>query len=66
MLNSHTPIDQVGAVAESCHVKTLLLNHIVPGVTPLSHLMRAQNGFSGKLIISEDLMQIGLGMPISS
>jgi ribonuclease BN (tRNA processing enzyme) len=60
MLNSHTPVEEVGKVAESCGVKTLVLNHIVPGVMPASRLQQASNGFSGNLIIGEDLMQINL------
>lgn len=61
MQQSHTPIDKVGAVARDCNVKTLVINHIVPGMTPMSHLLQAQQNFSGKLIIGEDLMEIGLG-----
>lgn len=61
MLNSHTPIEEVGTVAEMCGVKTLALNHLVPGVMPMSHLQQARRGFSGKLIVSRDLMQIDVG-----
>lgn len=61
MLTSHTAIDRVGAVAESCQVKTLVLNHIVPGNTPDSHLRESGGGFSGNLIVGEDLMEIGIG-----
>lgn len=61
MLNSHTPIEQVGTVAESCGVRTLVLNHLVPGVIPMSRLREARSGFSGKLIVGSDLMQIGVG-----
>ena len=61
MLGSHTTIDEVGTVAANCNVKTLVLNHIVPGNTPISHLLQAKQNFSGKLIIGEDLMQIGVG-----
>lgn len=60
MLHSHTPIEDVGTVAESCGVRTLVLNHIVPGMIPTSHLLQAQQGFSGRLVIGEDLMQIGV------
>lgn len=66
MLNAHTPIDAVGAVARDCNVKTLVLNHIVPGVTPVSRLLQAQRNFSGNLIIGEDLMQLGIGTPGSA
>ncbi len=59
MLNSHTPVEKVGAGgAESCGVKTLVLNHLMPGVMQMSHLQRARNGFSGKLIVGMDLIQI--------
>ncbi len=64
MLESHTTIDQVGTVAENCNVQKLVLNHIVPGNTPLSHLRQAKKNFSGKLIIGKDLMRIGLGRKI--
>lgn len=60
MLTSHTQIERVGQVATYCNVKTLVLNHIVPGMAPISHLQQAQQNFFGNLIISEDLMQIGV------
>jgi ribonuclease BN (tRNA processing enzyme) len=61
-LNSvHTKIAEVGGVAEDCGVKTLVLNHIVPGNAPVGHLVKAKQNFSGRLIIGNDLMQIGLG-----
>jgi ribonuclease BN (tRNA processing enzyme) len=61
MLQSHTSINDVGSVATDCGVRTLVLNHIVPGNTPKEHLLQAQGNFSGTLIIGEDLMQIGIG-----
>ncbi|HEY3275847.1 MAG TPA: hypothetical protein VGJ94_04440 [Syntrophorhabdaceae bacterium] len=61
MLSSHTTIEDVGAVAAGCQVKTLVLNHIVPGNTPISHLRQAKRNFTGRLIIGQDLMQIGIG-----
>ncbi len=60
-LQSHTAIDAVGSVATNCRVGTLVLNHIVPGNTPTAHLLQAKQNFSGKLIIGEDLMQLGVG-----
>ena len=59
--NSHTTIDLVGQVAEKAGVKALVLNHIVPGNTPISHLRQAKKNFYGELIIGTDLMQIGIG-----
>ncbi len=61
MLESHTAIDAVGQVATDCNVSTLVLNHLVPGNTPLAHLMQARQNFTGKLIVGEDLLQIGIG-----
>jgi ribonuclease BN (tRNA processing enzyme) len=60
MLNAHTQIECVGQVATYCNVKTLVINHIVPGMAPISHLQKAQQNFFGNLIISEDLMRIGV------
>ncbi len=57
----HTKIGEVGGVAEECGVRTLVLNHIVPGNAPVGHLVRAKRNFSGELIIGEDLMQISVG-----
>ena len=60
MQNAHTQIERVGQVAAYCNVKTLVVNHIIPGMTPISHLRQAQQNFPGNLIISEDLMRIGV------
>jgi hypothetical protein len=51
----------VGRVAEQCQAKTLVLSHIGPGNTPVSRLKEARKNFSGRLIIGEDLMEIGVG-----
>ncbi len=60
-ITAHTPISKVGKVAEDCRVKTLVLSHIAPGNTPVSRLKKAKQGFSGRLIVGEDLMEIGVG-----
>ncbi len=60
MLESHTSIDAVAEVANSCNVDMLVLNHIVPGNTPYSHLENAGQNLNANLVIGEDLMQIGL------
>ena len=56
----YTLIDDVGSVAHSTGVDTLVLSHIVPGNAPLAHLLGV-TGFSGQLIVGEDLMQIPVG-----
>lgn len=60
METAHTQVEYVGQVAAWCNVKTLVLNHIVPGMAPIPHLQQAKMNFPGNLIISEDLMEIGV------
>jgi len=60
LLNAHTPVDQVGKVAEAAGVAKLVLSHIVPGNATNDQLSAAKNGFSGELIIGQDLMTIPL------
>jgi len=62
-ITAHTSTADVGKVAESCGVKTLVLTHITPASAPVSRLKLAQQNFSGKLIVGEDLMEIGVGKP---
>lgn len=61
LLSAHTPVEEVGKVAESAGVSTLVLNHIVPGNARAEELMPAQRDFSGQLVIGEDLLQLGIG-----
>ena len=61
LLGSHTPIEEVGAVAERAGVETLVLNHLVPADNPPERWLEARDGFSGRLVVGEDLMQIGVG-----
>lgn len=61
LLLSHTTIEQVGPVAEAAGAKSLVLSHVAPGNNPRHRWMKAQEGYSGKLIIGEDLMELGVG-----
>jgi ribonuclease BN (tRNA processing enzyme) len=62
LLESHTTIEQVGRdVAEQAQAKNLVLTHLVPANNPVSRWQQAQKGYSGKLIVGEDLMQLGVG-----
>lgn len=65
LLESHTNVDDVGAVAESADVGTLVLNHLVPGdpaeVNDGQWRRCAQHGFSGKVVVGRDLMTVGVG-----
>lgn len=63
-MTAHTSSADVGKVARLCGVKTLVLSHIAPANASVSRLRRdAQKGFAGKLIVGEDLMEIGVGKP---
>lgn len=62
LLASHTTIEQVGRdVAEAAGVRTLVLSHLVPSNVDVKSLRAAAQGFSGDLVIGEDLMQLGVG-----
>lgn len=62
LLESHTTIEQVGRdVAEKASAKTLVLSHLVPGNNPVEAWQRAQEGYSGKLIVGTDLRKIPVG-----
>jgi ribonuclease BN (tRNA processing enzyme) len=61
LLESHTVIEDVGGVGERAGARKLVLNHMVPVTNPESRWMEAQQGFSGKLVVGRDLMELGLG-----
>ncbi|MFF5105849.1 MBL fold metallo-hydrolase [Streptomyces sp. NPDC000134] len=62
LLTSHTTIDQVGRdVAEPAGVRQLVLNHLVPATNPARRWKAAQKGYSGKLVVGEDLLTLGVG-----
>jgi ribonuclease BN (tRNA processing enzyme) len=62
LLEAHTTIEQVGRdVAEPAAVKNLVLTHLVPGSAPRARWQKAQRGYSGRLIVGEDLMRLGVG-----
>ncbi len=63
LLSSHTEIAEVGKVAEAARVKTLVLSHLVPGNNPDELWLEAGKGFSGRLIVGQDLDVIGIGSP---
>jgi ribonuclease BN (tRNA processing enzyme) len=60
-LNAHTPVEEVGKIAEAAQASILVLNHIVPGNARADELAPAQRGFSGRVVIGEDLLQLGVG-----
>ncbi|TYK51015.1 MBL fold metallo-hydrolase [Actinomadura decatromicini] len=62
LLASHTTIEQVGRdVAQKARARNLVLTHLVPMNNPINRWRAAQRGYSGKLIVGQDLMQLGVG-----
>jgi len=65
LAESHTDVNEIGALAETAGVKNLVLNHLVPGspeaVTDGQWKRRAQRGYSGKVHVGRDLMAFELG-----
>jgi ribonuclease BN (tRNA processing enzyme) len=61
LVGKHTLIEDVGPIAERAGVGTLVLNHLIPATWPVDRFEEAQKGFSGRLIVGEDLDQIGIG-----
>ncbi|GAA4997793.1 MBL fold metallo-hydrolase [Streptomyces hyderabadensis] len=62
LLTSHTTIDQVGRdVAEPAGARQLVLNHLVPATNPARRWRAAQRGYSGRLVVGEDLLTVGVG-----
>jgi ribonuclease BN (tRNA processing enzyme) len=62
LMESHTPLEEVGKIAAEAGVKTLVLSHFVPAETPAVPddvwLAGAKAHFSGEVILAKDLMEI--------
>lgn len=62
LLDSHTTTEQVGRLASEAGVKTLVLNHFVPGgdasLTDAVWREAVAPHFSGELIVGRDLMEV--------
>ncbi len=59
LLAAHTPMSEVGQVATKAGVKTLVLDHFVPGTPPIPDKVwydAVKPHFRGRLIIGRDLM----------
>lgn len=63
LLEAHTAVEAVGAVAQASGVKTLVLSHLAPADSTESRWRRAQEGFSGRVMVGKDLMWLGIGAP---
>ena len=61
LLESHTVIEDLGPLAERTGARTTVLSHFVPVDNPERRWLEAGRGYSGRLVVGQDLMQIGIG-----
>jgi ribonuclease BN (tRNA processing enzyme) len=63
--DSHTPVDEVGLIAQEANVKHLVLSHFAPGdprAVPSAEWRReARRNWRGRLTVGEDWDVLGLG-----
>lgn len=64
LIDSHTSTEDVGRIAAAAEVKTLVLNHFVPGDDPLvsddDWTEGVKKHYAGKVIVAKDLMELML------
>ena len=59
LIASHTTIEQVGKdVGERAGAKNLVLTHLAPSDNPDGRWMQARRGYSGKVIVARELVEI--------
>jgi len=61
ILESHTPVEDVGRIAQEAGVKTLVLSHFVPATSADAErawLPLARKHFTGEVILGRDLLEI--------
>ncbi|MEP7364022.1 MAG: hypothetical protein ABI972_12265 [Acidobacteriota bacterium] len=62
ILSHHTPVDEVGRVAEAADVKTLVLSHFVPpedsAINEQMWIDAARTTFKGTIVAGRDLLEI--------
>lgn len=63
IVESHSPMEDVGAVAAEAHVKKLVLTHFVPTGAPSFDqpeiwIKGVRKTFNGEIVVGEDLMEI--------
>ena len=58
LVKSHSPVEEVGRIAQEAGVKTLVLSHLVPssGVADDIWIQGAAKTFKGEIIVARDLM----------
>lgn len=64
LLASHTVPEDVGKIAAAARVKTLVLNHLVPGddpsITDEMWTEGVKKHFNGRIIVGKDLMEVSI------
>ena len=64
ILSHHTLAEDVGRIAAAANVKTLVLNHFVPGddktLTPEVWSDAVRKTFAGKIVVGKDLLELPL------
>ena len=67
LLASHTQPEEVGKVAASAGVKTLVLTHFVPGDDPTLTSETWTEGvrkhFAGRIVVGKDALELPLAKP---
>ena len=61
MKADHTPVEDVGRIAQEAGVKTLVLSHLIPAVDTISDetwRAPAEKYFKGEIIVGKDLMVV--------
>src|SRR5687768_7657712 len=62
ILSHHTPVEDVGRVAEAAGVKLLVLSHFVPpddsDITDQMWIDGARSTYKGRIVVGKDLMEI--------
>jgi ribonuclease BN (tRNA processing enzyme) len=61
MKADHSPVEEVGRIAEEAGVKTLVLSHLVPGLDSIGDdawRSAAAKFFKGEIIVGKDLMVV--------
>jgi ribonuclease BN (tRNA processing enzyme) len=59
MKADHTPVEDVGRIAQEARVKTLVLSHLIPAIDSISDetwRAPAAKHFKGEIIVGRDLM----------
>jgi ribonuclease BN (tRNA processing enzyme) len=64
LLDSHSDVTKLGALAQRAKVKKLVLSHLAPGTTQWPDLVwraKAQKGFRGQVVVGHDRRVIAIG-----